>query len=449
MKTILALIGKDARHFAGDKTAVLLTFFVPFFVIFLIGNIFSGADGNGGLTTKIELAVLDLSPDQSGAGLIEAMQADEGLEIITQIEQEGAEPIPFTRESIRQGIVDHHYNFALIIPENFVKEEGLGVRLEFLSNPKNNVEAQMINGLIQKNIFTGLPKVFAKQADAMQAEFLGDDNYRLFLDGLAALINLSSDEADLNLSGDDMSLTAFLESMEEMNEAEGESGGGAGDMLADLVVFEEDQVYGKEVQNPYLTRMVGGYAIMFLLFATTGSASSLFEERNAGMFLRLFSMPVKRTHILWSKYLFNMMLGTVQAIALFVGANLIFGVQIYDNFLNLLIVAICSASACTAFGMLLASISKSQQSAQGFGTLLIISMSALGGAWFPVTWMPEPMQLFSKFTIVYWGVEGFLGALWEKASFVELLPILGTILAISVLLNAVSIWRFKTGDLFR
>jgi ABC-2 type transport system permease protein len=195
--------------------------------------------------------------------------------------------------------------------------------------------------------------------------------------------------------------------------------------------------------------MIGGYAIMFLLFATTGSAASLFEERNDGIFLRLLSMPVKRTHILWSKFIFNTILGVVQALTLFVASSLLFRVDVFPNFLNLFVVSLFASAACTAFGMFLASVSKTPQQAQGFGTLLIISMSALGGAWFPLSMMPEPMQVIGKFTLVYWGVESYLGALWEEAGLFALIPQLGVLAGIALALNLISTWRFKTGDLFR
>jgi len=43
----------------------------------------------------------------------------------------------------------------------------------------------------------------------------------------------------------------------------------------------------------------------FLLFTVTASSSSLFDERESGVILRLLSFRVLRIHILWSKYLFN------------------------------------------------------------------------------------------------------------------------------------------------
>ena len=43
------------------------------------------------------------------------------------------------------------------------------------------------------------------------------------------------------------------------------------------------------MRSPAATRVVGGWAIMFLMFALNGAATSLFEEKKSGMFQRLLA----------------------------------------------------------------------------------------------------------------------------------------------------------------
>ena len=452
MKTVWVLLQKEISLFLRDKTAILLTFLVPFLVILIMGSIFSRMGDQGGLNANIKIAALNASGDPSGDAFIEALQSEEGLEVVTEVTNEAGEPTPFTEESIRAGIEDHHFNFALIVPEDFLKEDGIGVRIRFLSNPESDIEAQIVNGLMQKSLFTKLPDLLTGQLDDLQKDFMGEDKYTTYLDDMAAMISRHFDGFDYQTVRENVTLKGVSENFDSLFGGDGgeDSEGRAGAALFENIIeIEEDQVFGKEVKNPYLTRLIGGYAIMFLLFATTGSASSLFEERNEGLFLRLFSMPVRHTHILWSKYLFNTLLGIVQTITLFTASSLLFDVAVFSNIVNLFIVSVCCALTCTAFGMLLASVSKTPQQANGLGTLIIISMSAMGGAWFPLSMMPEIMQIFAKFTLVFWGVEAYLGTLWEGAPLVDLLPHLGVLLAMTVCLNAISAWRFKTSDLFR
>ena len=445
------------RLFFSDKPSIILTFLVPFLLIYMFGNIFSGGDENGGMESQIRLAVMNESDSESGQRLLETLQKEEGLEIITQArsgtdEEGNAVYEPFTRESLRNGIVEHRYNFALIIPKNLVKKEGIGLRLEFLSNPRNEIETQVVNGLLQKAVFSSIPKLLGPEADRLQQEYMGDEKYGVFTRGMAQLLNEALEDEGYQVDAEDMKIGKFIDALAEGMQSGGEgTESGTGEsvgFLEGLVEIEEDQVFGKDVSNPQLTRMIGGYAIMFLLFATTASATSLFQERDNGLFLRLLSMPVSRADILWSKFLFNMVLGISQVLALFIASSFLFDIDIMGNLVSLLTVCVASAAVCTAFGMLLSAISRTQAQAQALGTLLILGMTSLSGAWIPQQFMPEVMQMIGRAFPVYWCIEGFRGALWEQASVAALTPYLAVILGFTVLLMGISLWRFRTGNLF-
>ena len=73
-------------------------------------------------------------------------------------------------------------------------------------------------------------------------------------------------------------------------------------------------------------------------------------------------------------------------------------------------------------------------------------MSAIGGAWFPTFILPYFIQVISKFTIVYWAMEGFLQVLWNGDGFLQILPTVGILLGIGIVINAVSFWRFRRGN---
>jgi ABC-2 type transport system permease protein len=128
---------------------------------------------------------------------------------------------------------------------------------------------------------------------------------------------------------------------------------------------------------------------------------------------------------------------------LFLAGVFLFKIDIFSNFFNLMLVIIAGATACTAFGMLLAAFCKTSAQAQGWATFLILTMSAIGGAWFPTFLMPAFIQTISKFTIVYWAVDGFLQVLWRGASFKEIIPNLAFLFGVSALINIISIIKFR------
>jgi ABC-2 type transport system permease protein len=219
-------------------------------------------------------------------------------------------------------------------------------------------------------------------------------------------------------------------------------------LASNLVKFESHQLVGVEIVNPQVTRIAGGWAVMFLLFSLTGAATSLFDEKQEGTMKRLLCMPVTRSQILWSKYIYTLILGIVQMLVIFFFSWIFFKVDIFSNFGNLLIVIIAATSAAVAFGMLITSFAKSLNQASSYSTLMILVMSAIGGSWFPTSMLPDWMQILSKGTLTYWSVEAFLQVLWRQSSFIGILPNVLILLVLALAVNTYSLIRFNKGNIF-
>jgi ABC-2 type transport system permease protein len=157
---------------------------------------------------------------------------------------------------------------------------------------------------------------------------------------------------------------------------------------------------------------------------------------------------VTRAHILWSKFAYGALLGLVQLVVLFAAGRLLFGIDVEHHVGGLILVCLFAAAACTSFGMLIASVASSLEAASGLATFAILVMCAVGGAWFPVSFMPHVIQQLSKLTIVYWSMEGFNAVLWADAPLLDLLPTLGILTGITVAVMTITLWRFNRGRLF-
>ncbi|GAB1489852.1 hypothetical protein MASR2M8_23090 [Opitutaceae bacterium] len=445
MHPILVLLRKDFRVFLSDKAAVSLTFIVPFALIYLFGQIF-GVNQNESGPTGIPLAVVNQSDNAAAASLVAALKAEKSFRLITTT-TDGADGTvrPLTEEDLRPLMRANRFRFAVVLPADIVSPQQLGIRLKILSNPRNDIETQTVNGILQKTIFTNVPQLLGQSLQSSARERIGGVKMDAFNEKLAANIAGS-------FGGDPASI---LESLQQGNfgldqnmTSNPGSTGGTNDMLSRIVRIQTEQVAGQDVKSPAATRIVGGWAMQFLLFALSASATALFYEKEQGLFQRLLSAPVTRAHILWSKFLYGVCLGLVQLVVLFFAGRVLFGIDVESHIGLLLVVCTFAAAACTAFGMLLAAIAPSAEAARGLATFLILLMSAIGGAWFPVSLMPEFIQQLSKFTLVYWSMEGFAQVLWNGDSFVELLPTLGILTAIAGGVMAIAVWRFNRGKIF-
>ena len=214
-------------------------------------------------------------------------------------------------------------------------------------------------------------------------------------------------------------------------------------MFSRMVDFRSTQLVGTEVANPNATRSVGGWAMMFLLFTLSGFSNALIDERRNAVFMRVLAAPFSRAHILYSRYIFGTLLGVAQMIVLFIAGRLLFNIDILSNAGNLLLVIVLSAAAATGFGMLIAAFSKSVAQASAVAMMLILSMSTVGGAWFPTSLMPSYIQMLGKFSIVYWSISGFMAVLWRGSTFIEILPILCVLAGIAAFVIGLSMWKFS------
>ena len=62
--------------------------------------------------------------------------------------------------------------------------------------------------------------------------------------------------------------------------------------------------------------------------------------------------------------------------------------------------------------------------------------------------MPAFMQQVAHYTLVYWAIEAFNAVLWAGDSIVQMLPILGILIGITVVVMTFSVWRFNKSPLF-
>ena len=450
MNAVLVLLRKDFANFFRNKAAVSLTFIVPFALIYLFGQIF-GVNRKDSGPTGLPLAVVNASDNPAAAKLVTALKSEKSFRVLTSYVNPDKSTRPLTEADVRAMMQEPgpDFHFALVIPADVVPEDDFGLRLKILSNPRNEIETQTVNGILQKTIFSNVPELLGQSLQASARKVLGKPKAKEFNRRIAGAVadSFGGDKERIKreIEAGDLTLRR-LDNDESAASTEDEKA--SPDFFSQIVKLETEQVVGAKVKSPGATRIVGGWAMQFLLFALSASATSLFRERDAGLFQRLLSAPVTRAQILWSKFIYGICIGLIQLVVLFLAGQILFGIEATQHLPLLIVVSVFAAATCTSFGMLLAAISHNAEAASGLATFLILFMSAIGGAWFPISLMPEFIQQFSKLTLVYWSMEGFSTVLWAGQGLRQLLPILGILTLITGLVMSVAVWRFNKGRLF-
>ena len=452
MRILLILLAKDFANLRRNRAALVLTFVVPMVIIYVVGLVFGLGRTDSG-PSGIPLAVVNQSDSPAAAKLVAALQAEKSFRIVTQFVNPDKTTRPLAEADLRPLIRDRQFSYALVIPPDLLSDSRLGLHLKILSDPRNDIEDQIVSGILQKTIFSNVPQLLGQSLQARAKKFLGAAGADSFNRAIVRdVVNTFGGDPDRILARVEEGNFGFDRLAQTLTPTAGANGtpatGGATDIFSRIVAIDREQVVGKDVKSPAATRIVGGYAVMFLLFALSNSAAAFFDEKNSGVFQRLLSSPVSRAQLLWSRFLYGVLFGLGQLLALFFAGHLLYGVDVFGHLVNLIIVCTSVAAACTGFGMLLAAVSRSPEAARSLATLLVITMSACGGAWFPVSLMPEFMQHIARYTLVYWAIEGFGAVLWAGNEFTQILPILGILLGTTAVVMTIAVWRFNRSPMF-
>jgi ABC-2 type transport system permease protein len=436
LKTIYRLIVKDYKIFWSDTLAVMMTFVIPIALIFIWGLVFGNLDSG---SQRLHMAFLNNSSSPVGRKIEKTLDSSKTFVLIKNFKDENGKRVKFDTSSIQDFVKKGKVSIALVIPQDAYTDTSLGLKLKLYYDPKNDMEMQMGKGLLQQAIMSSMPDIFMQGMQKQSIKFLGIDSGKAFNNEIAKTVGkyFKIDPKWVSISPLSDTNYSFSEAMK-----------GDQNFFQNILQLDQIQLVGKDIANPWATRSVGGWAMMFLLFTLTASSSSLFDEKKAGVVLRLLASPISRIQILWSKYLYNMSLGILQLFVLFVGGCLMYRIDIFSNFLNLIIIVIAASAACTAFGMFLAAISRTSAQANGYGTFLILSMSSIGGAWFPTSFMPDFIQNISKGTIVYWAMDGIQNVLWRGVGTTEILLNVAVLFGMATCITLISVWQFKKGHVF-
>ncbi len=433
MKNVLILLRKDVLRFVADKPALLLTFILPPVLILIFGLIFGGS---GEPQSKIKIIFVNESKSPLALTLEEKLDSSDVLKPVKEFTPEESKvPQRFDEETAVRFVKEGKYSTAIVLPEDFYTDTSSALRIKIFYDPKNAIESSLIQGAIQKTIFTQMSSLFPALMTKRAKKTLKGSKSVSFENEMAEIIGKY-----FNVSKD-----TIVKYFSEENIVKNPSGE---NFIGNIINIESKQVVGESVNNPGVTRMAGGWASMFLLFSIVGASLTLFEEKQEGSLKRLLCMPVTRSQILWSKYVFSTTLGIVQLLTMFVFTWLFFGVDIFTNFGNLFIVIVVSSMAAVSFGMLITSTVKSIQQANGIATIIILIMSAIGGAWFPVSFLPGWMQTVAKFTITYWSVDAFLQVLWRNVAFSGIALHVLILASVGVVVTFYSVIRFRKGNIF-
>ena len=391
--------------FRRDRAALALTFLLPI-VFFTIFALIMGGGGGGG-TGTIELIVVDEDGSKTSKQLATALEKEKGIELVAPPEGKSAWSAADAEAAVRA----QNVSVALVIPAGFGSQqiafgpEGSAPQVRLLADTSDPVAPSLVTGLLQKAYMAAAPTAMAGA-------------------GLEAIDQWSGGLTESQKS----TFTQNLQTLEaQQDEAAGASGDG---MLLDVEVAD---ILGESKKNPTSAFYAASVGVMFLLFSAAGAGGSLLEESENGTLDRVLSSQVGMGTLLAGKLLFLAAVGVLQLTLMYVWGWLLFGVELLAHLGGFFLMAIATALAAAAFGLLLAAVCRTRAQLAALSTMVILIISAIGGSMFPRFLMPEGLKKWSLIAFNSWALDGFLKVFWREEPILALWPQLAVLLGTAAL----------------
>jgi ABC-2 type transport system permease protein len=400
---ILTVLRVCLLNLRRDGVAWVLGFIVPVIFFSIMAYIF-GSMG-GGRTPKIELAVVDEDQSELSKRLIAGLEKEASL-IIHKARKEHADgpATPYTRadgeELVRAGKVP----VVVIVPrglgKDFPRFDGQGSPIELLVDSSNPVAGQMLTGLLQKVVMTGMPEAFMTSGISQFEKYAGGltEQQRKAIDAWLPMLKQASGSAD---SGSGPAAAANF----------------------GLIPIKSIDLFGAKKKNPAIAFYAAATAVMFLLFATAnGGGGSFLEEVESGTLDRLLSSNLTLTQLVLGKWLWFTLVGIAQVTVMFIWGALVFQVQLLEHLAGFVVMTVTTAAAASSFGLVLGTLCKTRGQLAGLSTTVILLMSAVGGSMFPRFLMPPIMKSLGLFTFNGWALDGYQKVFWFEQPLTALWP---------------------------
>lgn len=153
---------------------------------------------------------------------------------------------------------------------------------------------------------------------------------------------------------------------------------------------------------------VPGFAVTFLLIGMLmGVSLALINEHDWGTLKRLRSASAPLWTTLIGKLLARFVVGFIQMVVLFAAGYALFGISLGRTPAALMIPAAAIAFAGAAFGLIVAGVGRTRDAILPVGAIVIMTMAAIGGCWWPIDLEPAWMQQLALALPTTWAMRAF------------------------------------------
>lgn len=419
---LLAAVVKEGKLLLRDREALLILFGMPVaFVLIMSLALRDSFHERAGVT--FSMLIVDQDRDHVGKAITESFSQNKHFAV------EIAEtPVPDEAE-VKEALRKGRYKFALLVP------------------PKATVDARR---RVQQQLgMTAVPK----NTSGVDIRLLADPSIR----GDQRAIVLTALNRALQGIETGLLLQQFGELAKRMTQATAGMPG-APKLQASrerVAVFDEVADEHLTIKTPTeivptsVQQNAPAWTLLAMFFLVIPITTAIIKERQQGGLMRLKSMPVPAWILFAGKVAPYFVINQIQVVLIllegmyllprFGGDALVIG----DSPGGIALLSASASLAAIGYGLLVASLSRTQEQANAFGAISVLILAAIGGIMVPKMVMPPLMQQLSAISPLAWGLDGFLDIFLRAARAADVLPRALQLLAFAAACFALAVIRFQ------
>jgi len=374
-----------------DSGGIVIIFLMPLLLIITITLIqdstFKNLEGS-----KIPIIFIDNDKSEISKNIKLELQRSKTFDLLTNYDEKSAQNAVFSGD----------YQMAIVIPENLTKDLN--------SNIDSKVQTVVSSfGLEADSTAT---KAVASKAKDIHLYFDPATNAG-FKNSVMNAINKMVFEIE-----NKKIYKAFQEQLGTTEDLENKS----------LITFKEiTPNKGKEELMPNsVQHNVPAWALFAIFFIVVPLSINLVKEKSQGTSVRVRVSPTPYyIHILGKTFTY-LIICIIQFLLMVAVGIWLFPLMDLPQFdvsgkmLHLLIVTLFAGLAAIGFGVLIGTVSDTQEQSAPFGATSVVVLAAIGGIWVPVFLMPEFMQKIAQFSPMNWGLNAYYDIILRNSGLGEI-----------------------------
>ena len=390
MKKLLYCIYKEYKVLVRDKAALAVMFLMPMALVFIV-TIIQDSTFKSVNETSVPLLFVDKDKDSLSFKLENALVQTHFFEVVKK---------DISEEETKTLVAEGKYLIGIIVPQNTSQQ-------------------------LREKAKTRISKLFPQEDGATKTSDINPIQLKVFFDPITKQSFKVSISGAIDRIVSAIEMQSMISALgEELKDISPESKAAS---IDNKPLVETVQAYAGKNETAIVPNSVQhnvpAWTMFAMFFICIPLAGNIIKEREDGSAFRLLTMPGSYLNVLLGKISLYLAVNLIQfLLMLLVGIYILpmLGLPKLDighNYMTLFSIALSSGLAATGYGLLIGTVSNSQDQASLFGAVSVVILAALGGVWVPTFVMPELMRNISSISPLNWGLEAFYGVFLRGLSF--------------------------------